>query len=225
MKTHEPHDPATRASSERTRAALVQAGLALFGEKGFAATSTREIAAAAKANIGSIAYHFGGKEALRDACAAHIVSSMRAVAGPLLGEAPPPADHAAAEGQLRLAVERLGTFMLAGNEAGGFVRFILHELQYPTAALDIVYDGVFEPVHRRFCQVWAAATGEEPESEAVKIAVFTMIGQLVYFRIGREAVIRRMGWESIGPDEARKIAAAALDNMMAVIAARRSKTP
>src|SRR5690606_17858591 len=90
-------DPTMRASSEKTRDALVQAGLALFGEKGFAATSTREIAARAKANIGSIAYHFGGKEALRDACAAYIVASMRAVAGPLLADAPLPPDAAAAE--------------------------------------------------------------------------------------------------------------------------------
>ena len=40
-----------------TRAALVRAALTLFGRQGFDGTSTREIAAEAKANIGSIAYH------------------------------------------------------------------------------------------------------------------------------------------------------------------------
>lgn len=209
-----------RASSEKTRVALIEAGLRLFGEKGFAAASTREIAAAAKANIGSIAYHFGGKEALRDACAAHIVETMRSVAGPVLN-APAPAEPVAAQMQLRLVVERMAGFMLAGSEAADFVRFILHELQYPTKALDIIYAGVFEPVHRRLCETWAVATGENPESEMVKIAVFTMIGQLVYFRIGREAVIRRLDWDGIGPHEAQTIAAVALENLMAAIAARR----
>ena len=192
----------------------------LFGEKGFAGASTREIAGAASANIGSIAYHFGGKEALRDACAAHIVATVREGARPVL-DAPLPADPDAARAQLRLIVERMAVFMLSGPELGGFVRFILHELQYPTAALDIVYAGVFEPVHRRLCEIWAVATGAEPESEAVKIAIFAMIGQLIYFRIGREAVIRRLGWSDIGEDEARRIAAQASRNLMAAIAAAR----
>ena len=117
----------------------------------------------------------------------------------------------------------MATFMLAGPELGGFVRFILHELQYPTAALDIIYAGVFEPVHRRLCEVWAIATDAEPESEQVKIAIFAMIGQLVYFRIGREAVLRRLGWTDIGEDEARKIAGQATRNLMAAIAAARQE--
>lgn len=210
-----------RASSERTRLALIDAALRLFGEKGFAATSTREIAAAAGANIGSIAYHFGGKEALRDACATHIVEGIGEVAGPVLSAVPLPADRATAEMQLGMAVERMGGFLLASQEAAAYVQFILRELQQPTTALDIIIAGVIEPFHRRFCQMWGAATGEEPESEAVKIAVFAMIGQLIYFRIGREAVIRRMGWETIGPEEARKVAATAFYNMKAAIAARR----
>jgi len=220
IRDHDKSDKG-RASSERTRQALVQAALQLFGDKGFAATSTREIAAAARANIGSIAYHFGGKEALRDACAAHIVDGVGKVAGPVLNALTPPADRASAEMQLRLAVERMGGFMLASPEAASYVQFILRELQHPTAALDIIFGGVIEPLHRRFCRIWATATGEEPESEAVKIVVFAMIGQLVYFRIGREAVVRRMGWDDLGPREAKQIAATAFDNMMAVIVARR----
>ncbi len=64
-------------SVEQTRAALIHAALQLFGSKGFDATSTREIAALAKANIGSIAYHFGGKEGLRLAAADYIVETIQ----------------------------------------------------------------------------------------------------------------------------------------------------
>ncbi len=60
-----------------TRAALIQAALRLFGQKGFDGTSTREIATAAGANIGSIAYHFGGKEGLHTATADHIVETAQ----------------------------------------------------------------------------------------------------------------------------------------------------
>ena len=71
--------------AEQTRKALVLSALRLFGTQGFDGTSTREIAAAAKANIGSIAYHFGGKDGLRMAAADHIVETMEQVAGPVSG--------------------------------------------------------------------------------------------------------------------------------------------
>ena len=58
-------DDNTASSAEQTRKALVIAALKLFGTVGYDGASTREIAAAANANLGSIAYHFGGKEGLR----------------------------------------------------------------------------------------------------------------------------------------------------------------
>lgn len=55
---------ASRADGEQTRERLLLAGLRLFAEKGYAQTSTREIAAAAQANIAAIAYYFEGKAGL-----------------------------------------------------------------------------------------------------------------------------------------------------------------
>ncbi len=215
-------DAAGRSSAEKTKAALIEAGLRLFGEKGFAATSTREIAAEAKANIGSIAYHFGGKGELRDACAAHIVQTIANVADPVLAAMPPPADRAAAEAQFRVAAERMAGFLVAAPQVSSFVQFILREIQHPGRAFDILYAGLVEKVHRRLCAIWAAASGDDAESDATKIAVFTMIGQTVYFRIAREAVLRRMGWREIGAAEAGLITATVLENAMAALAAHRT---
>jgi len=219
-------DKETGSGAERTRAALIETGLRLFGQHGFDATSTRMIAAEAKANIGSIAYHFGGKEGLRDACAQRIVEMVQSVATPLLAAASAAAkDEDAAAALLHRVLERMIRFITADPQAGLAVQFILREMTLPTRALDIVYAGVFEPVHRTLCEVWAGATGAEAESEATRIDVFTMIGQVVYFRIGREAVLRRMGWQAIGPDEASAIVASAWRNLDAAIAARRKDRP
>jgi hypothetical protein len=111
-------------------------------------------------------------------------------------------------------------FIVARPEAGEIVQFVLRELTHPTAALDRIYDGVFEPTHRRLCQIWEQATGEPAESEATKLTVFTLIGQVIYFRIGREAVMRRMGWREIGDAEAAKVVAAVTGNLGAILAAR-----
>ena len=220
MSNDSPTGTPVRASADKTRAALIEAGLKLFGEKGFAAASTREIAAEARANIGSIAYHFGGKEKLRDACAVHIVETVATVAEPVFA-APPPADPEAAAAQFRVAAERMAGFLVMAPQVSGFVQFILREIQHPGPAFDIIYAGLVEKVHRRLCAIWAAASGDDPESERTRIAVFTMIGQTVYFRIAREAVMRRMGWREIGPAEAGLITDTVLDNVLAALAAHR----
>jgi AcrR family transcriptional regulator len=218
--------PAPQPSAEQTRQALIRAALKLFGSQGFDGTSTREIAAAANANIGSIAYHFGGKEGLRIACANFIVEAIQNVAAQALkGDAGAPQGEAAATARLNMAIERMVGFVVAAPEAGEIVQFVLRELAHPTAALDVIYNGVFEPTHKRLCEIWAEATGEDVDSDSTKITVFTMIGQVIYFRIGRVAVLRRMGWQDIGPKQAAAIVAVAKDNLAAVLAARRGNKP
>jgi AcrR family transcriptional regulator len=226
MKNLDTRGKSASGSAEATRMALIMAGLSLFGRKGFDATSTRQIAAAANANIGSIAYHFGGKDGLREACARHVVDTIRAVAGPAVGS-DDPARLSPQEAQARLeqGVDRMVRFIVGSPQAGEFVQFVLRELSVPGSAIDILYGGVFEPVHRRLCQLWERATGDPAESERTRIAVFTMIGQVVYFRIGREAVLRRMGWAAVGTEEAGKLAGVALDNLKAALAARREGNP
>jgi AcrR family transcriptional regulator len=210
------------SSAELTRAALIHAALRLFGRQGFHATSTREIATAARANIGSIAYHFGGKEGLRAACANHIVETIGAIAGAAMAEDPSEIQGSeAAHHRLNVVLEAMVGFIVARPEAGEFVQFVLRELSQPSEALDIIYNGVFEPVHNRLCRIWGQATGEDPESERTKITVFTMIGQVVYFRIAAAAVMRRMSWESIGPAEAATVTSVVKSNLEAIIAARK----
>ncbi len=222
-----PRDAAS-SQAEQTRAALIRAALSLFGQKGFDGTSTRDIAAAANANIGSIAYHFGGKEGLRLACAGFIVETIQRVAGQAMAAGAPSvpgaAGEAAAMAQIEAILQRMVGFIVAQPEAGEIVQFVLRELSHPTAALDAIYAGVFEPVHRRLCDIWAAATGEAAEAEDTRLRVFAIIGQVVYFRIGREAVLRRMGWSSIGPAEAARIAGIVSENVHAIRSAIKGKS-
>lgn len=57
----------TYSSSETTRAGIINAAGELAAEVGFSNVSTRTVAARAGANIGSIHYHFGGKDGLFEA--------------------------------------------------------------------------------------------------------------------------------------------------------------
>ena len=130
---------------------------------------------------------------LRAAAADYIVDTIQAIAGQAMGspQAAVAGDPEAARAQLFAALERMVTFIVASPQAGEIVQFVLRELSHPTAALDRIYAGVFEPTHRRLCLIWEEATGEAAESEATRLTVFTLIGQVIYFRIGREAVMRK----------------------------------
>jgi AcrR family transcriptional regulator len=51
-------------STGETKSALLEAAKRLIGERGYAATSVRDLAAASGANIGAVNYHFGSRENL-----------------------------------------------------------------------------------------------------------------------------------------------------------------
>ena len=53
-----------RSDGQEARTRLLDAALGLFADKGFAKTSTREIAQAAQVNVASISYYFGDKAGL-----------------------------------------------------------------------------------------------------------------------------------------------------------------
>ncbi|MCO5064103.1 MAG: CerR family C-terminal domain-containing protein [Rhizobiaceae bacterium] len=216
----------TLSGPEHTRAALVKTALRLFGRQGFEGTSTREIAAGAKANIGSIAYHFGGKEGLRLAVADHIVGIIQSIAAKAqLGmPADAPLDPEAAEKAMTSMIERMFSFFVTQPEAGELVPFVLREMSGPSPAFDRVYHGMMEPLHIRCCQLWEAATGEPADSDETRINVFMLIGQILYFRLAREAVRRRMGWTDIGRDEGAEITRIAIGNFKTLLAARKDRT-
>ena len=60
----------------QTRRRILDEGLDLFADRGFAGTTTRAIGAAAGVNIATIDYHFGGKQALYDAVVVRLYEDL-----------------------------------------------------------------------------------------------------------------------------------------------------
>jgi AcrR family transcriptional regulator len=212
-------------AGDQTRTALLIAGIRLFGTKGFEATSTREIAAAADTNIASIAYHFGGKEGLRLACAEMVGSRIQSVVGLALGAIDPKGDPVLAQAAFERVLMGVADFMLGQVEARDIAGFMVRELGAPGAVLDRVYTEFILPVHRSLCALLGLATGQDPESDLIRIGTFSIAGQVVYFRIGHAIVARRMEWKSVGPDEVDAIKAVILSNIRAFIATNRKLKP
>ena len=60
---------------EETRARIITAAMKMFGEKGYEAASTRDIAAAAGVNAPALQYYFDNKEGVFRACVEFIAES------------------------------------------------------------------------------------------------------------------------------------------------------
>jgi AcrR family transcriptional regulator len=208
---------------DTTREALVRVALERFGANGFEATSTREIANAAGANIAGIVYHFGGKEGLRKACAEYVSGLIGRTLGPALSgvavERPLGRDEALA--QLSRAFETMIDFVAVNPESEPIARFMLREMTQPSPAFDLIYDGAMAPMHEALCLLWARATGGEAGSEATRLATLAIFAQALYFRIARRVVLRRLDWRDIGPSQAGAIKRILLRNLDASIEAAR----
>lgn len=204
------------APAETTRAALISAALALFGSKGYAATSTRELARLANTNVASIAYHFGGKEGLYNACGEEFARRISATLQ--AGSADLPVTKETAGLILEKRIRALAIFMNGGHHADDLVGFMLRQLAEQGPVLDQIYKIFIEPRHKDFCELWALATDQDAESDTVKLSVFTLLGQILYFRIGRGMVCNRMDWSEIGMAEAEKIAEVVVGNLHKLLA-------
>lgn len=202
-----------------TRASLIEAGLHLFGQKGYEATSTRQLAARAGTNIASIAYHFGGKAGLRLACARAVAERVGAVVPPAAPPESITSDDALA--RIERIVEALVTLILSAPQAQDMVAFMVRELSDPGEIADVIYAEFLAPRHGAMSALWAAATGRSPEDDEVKLAVFAAIGQILYFRIAQPFVERRMDWKTIGPQQTRQIAGLIVANLRAAIERQR----
>jgi len=207
---------------EATRLALIHAALDLFGAKGFEAASTRAVAAAAGANLASIAYHFGGKRGLRLACADYVIGSIRdALAAPVAAASGGPLTPATARALLPSVLDAIFSFVVVRPEAQSIVRFMIREMFEPTEVFERFYAEAFAPLHERFCGVWATATGASASSPETRLATLAMLGQILYFRVGRPIAMRRLGWSEIGPREGAAIRIALTTHLEAALAAAR----
>ncbi|MCB1502512.1 MAG: CerR family C-terminal domain-containing protein [Bauldia sp.] len=186
-----------------TRQRLLVAAVDVFGRQGFEGASTREIARAAKANLAAIVYHFGSKEALHVAAAEHLVGRVVALVGPALAAASRPeavASPQAARAALLTLLQTYAEILLGEREAERWARFIVREQMQPTAAFEVIFR-MMGGAHATGARLVATVLGRDPEDETVRLCVFTLMGQILVFRVAHALVLRGMGWASLGERE------------------------
>jgi len=162
-----------------TRGKLIEAATPLFAQKGFAAVSVRELAAAAEANVAAISYHFGGKEGLYHAVLEHQFEPIaEALArGERLGYLPPE-ERLAFYASLIAGVHRRRPYLL---------RFMHGELTSPTSGFELVVKKYVPRIFRFLYQALAdgVAAGRFRADLDIGLAVPSLAGILNFYFIVR----------------------------------------
>ncbi|GAA5129249.1 CerR family C-terminal domain-containing protein [Alloalcanivorax gelatiniphagus] len=203
--------PASEPSrSEATRKRLVDAGLRLFSRQGFDAVSTRALANAAKANQAAIPYHFQSKEGLYQAVAWRIVEMVRPAMEPAVLEvhqrhAGGVTDLVQAREDVALLVGALLDKILSQRHKYEIGYFLLREQMQPTAAMDILYDELIEPVHELLARLVGPLRGKPATDPDVIIEVQALYGEAIVFGVHRTTLIRRLGVEALDEDHLARI--------------------
>jgi AcrR family transcriptional regulator len=201
--TMDPDAPNELGRGPVARAALIRAGVQVFGENSLASATTREIAQLAGQNISAIAYYFGNKEGLYFAVAHHIGDILLERLGPLLDEIEAQLGQGNHDPEtcLHLFGRLIGASLSTHQEMLAVTSIVVKEQMHPTKAFDILYEGCLERLHQVGARLIEAYTGEPPGQQETVLRFHALLGQSLAFRFARETIVRRAGWRDIGPDQ------------------------
>lgn len=203
-----------------THARLLDIAIEHFGRAGLHGTSTRDIARAADTPMSSITYHFGGKEGLYLAAAQRITDRISQGLGPALAQAERMSATATDTAAARLALHGLYrhiAVVLVGGDIAPIARFIVREQADPTAAFSRIYDGVMAPVLACISGLLRVVAVNRIGAAEARLRAMSLTGQVLVFRVAREAALRSQGWKRIGKAELEAIQAVVADHLDAVL--------
>lgn len=206
---------------EESRQRMIEAGLDVFGRYGFDGASTRMLAERANVNLAAIPYHFGSKEGLYRAVAEHIAAGIRDRQAPVaerIREAMSAGlSHEQALALLHEMLESFGRMIVAPGEAERWARFIVREQMDPTPAFDVLYDTVMGNLVAIASSLVGRILDRPADDEETQIRTFTIVGQILVFRMARAAILRRLGREELSPADVDHIHAIVHQHTTAIL--------
>ncbi|HEY6926770.1 MAG TPA: CerR family C-terminal domain-containing protein [Steroidobacteraceae bacterium] len=203
-----------------THSRLLDVAIDHFGRFGLDGASTRAIAKDAETPMSSITYHFGGKEGLYLATASHIAERMGQLLAPAVATAAATCQPGCTPQQAREALHAVyghAAAVLVSAETAPLARFIVREQANPTEAFSRIYDALMGPMLGRLAFLLGVASGGALDEQQARIRAFTLVGQVLVFRVARAAALRVGGWDDIGMRELQAIREVLADHLDAIL--------
>jgi AcrR family transcriptional regulator len=192
--------------SAETRARLISAAIEVFGQVGYEAASTRELAARARSNMSAITYHFGGKKELYLAAAQEMATTAAAMIAPFVDQLDNWSPENS-ENDLENVVDGFLRVVLDQILPDSWAMFLSRCTSANDEAFSVIYDIALGPLVSRVVSVVGDITPGAQDDEAIRLRVCSTMAALLSFRLLPGIVLRGMGWEALNADYMQPIAA------------------
>jgi AcrR family transcriptional regulator len=203
----------THHDNETCRRLMTAAGEE-FAQHGFAGARVRSIVDAARVNLASVNYYFGGKEGL-----------YRATVGFLAGQAM--TGFAERRGQTpEKRLHRIVYAFLAGLSAAAAApplgRILAHEAMHPTPQMERLVEDMARPQLERLRAAVRELAGPAVPDREVTLAALAVAGHCVMYLFGRNAIDRVFPGMLAGRHSIGRLARQVTDFALAGIARQRA---
>lgn len=172
---------AKRADGAEARAHLLHTALRLFAERGFAKTSTRDIATAAGANIASISYYFNDKAGLYRAAYTEPMGNCGAIG--VFDVAVVSLEEA-----LRMMLSHIVEPMKQGDLVQLCTRLHFREMLEPTGLWAEEIDNGIRPAQVALVQVLCTYLALKQSDDDVHRLAFSIVGLAIHLFVGRDVL-------------------------------------
>ncbi|NOZ93160.1 MAG: CerR family C-terminal domain-containing protein [Acidobacteria bacterium] len=168
------------AESDTTRERLLESAERLFAERGYDATSVREITQAAHCNVASVNYHFGGKDNLYLQVFQRRLDALRRIRTGRLEQA---LEEAGDDADVELVLSTFtASFMeplIDESEGRLIMELMAREMLDPHLPRHVLFETMIDPVRRSLASALRqVAPGLDQVS--AELCVHSIVGQLVH---------------------------------------------
>lgn len=166
----------TSLDTDTTRVRIAEAAGEIFAERGFDATTVRDICQRAGANIAAVNYYFRDKQRLyiEAVCLAHR-AHLEKYPLPAWVEHTPP--------QTRLA-DFILTFIRrirGGRDCGWHAKLVMREMANPTAACAELVQSTIRPQFEILLQILRDLMPERTSIDEMRLTAFSIVGQCLFY--------------------------------------------
>jgi TetR/AcrR family transcriptional regulator, regulator of cefoperazone and chloramphenicol sensitivity len=208
-----------------TRERLLMTSIDVFGRYGFDGATTRMLTDAAGVNQQAIPYYFGSKEGLYVATAEFLAEQIGVHVSPMrdkvrerfreADEEGTPVSETEARALLTQIAETVAALFVS-EQSEPWARFIIREQMDPTEAFRRIYESIMSPMFDVVGRLVGILLRDDPSSEHIRLRTLSLIGSILVFRMARAAVMAKLEWASIGPDQLSAIQAHARELVAAL---------
>lgn len=189
-------DPKMLKSDER----IIVAAMRIFADCPVEKASLRMIAKEAGISFSAITYYFKTKENLYKEVVTRILNYIVSASPDLGRELPKKMTSREAEQELRKIIRHFAERMYGNSNASLLARILFREHFSPSPIYEMIYEKYFKKIIDHVTHLVRVLCKKADDRRAT-LQAFSIIGQMIAFRLEREMIVRRLGFTGYSPDE------------------------